>query len=492
VNIRWIKEGLIYGLAGVLSKFTGVFLIPIYTRFLTTEAYGLLDLCTMVSAILLILVETQMASGVMRSYYESKEKNERDSLVGTAFTYYLMANVAMWGVLWFLRGTLVRYLPEFQPNLLLPILATVLPTQVIQLVLILLRLEHRLKPYLILAVGQLWLAAIFGIVAVVFLKAGVVGILWSLAVSKLVFVIPSLFLCYRMVGIRLNLSYFRELFAYSAPIVPATLGNWVQTYASRLFIVGALSFSVLGIYSVANKIASLFLLLALAFRLTWQPYAVKQYTIPNSEGKFSKALNLYLFGTFVVLVLLSTASPILVRILAAKPFWAATPYVAILAAGYLWNGAVTILAAGNNWERKTYYNTLGSVVGGVVAVALLWWGIGRFGLPIVALSFYAGMVTKAMLILWTAQYNHPIPYSKRSIGVVLVASLLYSIICYGFIERITLDLVSTTAVCLLIGVTLVMIMWFTILRPGERALMKSIAKESLLIAIRWVSREAIL
>ena len=45
----WIKDGLIYGLSATLAKFMGVFLAPIYTRVLSTEQYGLLDLATTVS-----------------------------------------------------------------------------------------------------------------------------------------------------------------------------------------------------------------------------------------------------------------------------------------------------------------------------------------------------------------------------------------------------------------------------------------------------------
>jgi O-antigen/teichoic acid export membrane protein len=204
---------------------------------------------------------------------------------------------------------------------------------------------------------------------------------------------------------------------------------------------------------------------------------VQQYSIPHSEDKFSRALNLYLFGTFFALVLISTGSPIFVRILSTEPFWGATPYVAILAAAYLWDGAGFILAAGNSWERKTYYNTAGSLTGGLVTVVLLWWGIGRFGLPIVAFSFWMGTVVKIMLILWTAQRNHHIPYSQRAIGMTLILSLSYAVMCYALAEFTFLALIPMAMACFLIGCILQAAMWFTMLRPREKSLINSTTRE---------------
>ena len=410
---NYIKEGLVYGITGVLSRFTGVFLIPIYTRFLTTNEYGLLDLCTSLSAILFIVVEMQMVSGVGRSYYECKGKKDCHSLIGCAIFYYCIANLLLWGLAWSLSGTIPQYLPGFETKLLIPIVAAILPKQIIQLLLVVLRLEHCTKTYLCFTVGQIWFAVALGIVAVIVLNAGITGILWSLALANIFFAFPALIMLYRKTGIKFNLKYFREIFSYGAPIVPAVLGGWLRSSASRLFIVAALSLPILGIYSISAKVASFMLLLTMAFRLTYTPYAMKKYMFAKSEPWFAKVLNLYLFATFLTLILFSSGSSIIVHILAPKPYWGATPYVLILASAYALDGATTILAAGNAWVRKTYYNTWGSLAGGALNVVLLWLFIESFGLPLVALSYWVSTIVKVILTMATSQRNHYIPYSQK-------------------------------------------------------------------------------
>jgi len=471
---QWVKEGFIYGLTAALSRFMGVFLAPIYTRFLTTEKYGLLDLAITVGAILIILAETQTASAFSRSYFESKERGDRNVLAGTLLTYYAVGHIVLWVVMWALWGKLLQYLPGFHSGLMVPIILGVLPTQILDLVKMLLRLEHQARTFLFLSLGQVVLGAVWGITAVVLFHAGVPGILWAHAGSKILFAGISLFLLYRLIGISPGLKYLRELLAYGLPLVPAVLGNWVQSYMSRFFIVGMLSLSVLGVYSIASKIASVFLLLIIAFRQVWGPYMMMQFVEPESEGKFAKAFNVYAFVMFVGLVFVSVVAPFLVRILAAKSYWSAVPLVAILAAAYLWDGSFNILAAGNAWSRKTYYNTLGCLVGGLLNVVLLWWGLGRFGLVAVAGAFLAGTITKALLALWTAQRTHYIPFSNTAIAIMLVITVSYSAFSYWLAVAGGLGVVETAFISLGAGVVCIAFLWIVLLKTEEKRWLVSV------------------
>ena len=92
----------------------------------------------------------------------------------------------------------------------------------------------------------------------------------------------------------------------------------------------------------------------------------------------------------------------------------------------------------------------------------------------VALSSWVGAVVKALLTLWTAQYNHYIPYSQRTIWGTLLIGFLYPIACYILLECIALDLFSTIAVLLAMGSMFQLVIWFTLLQSEERTLMKSV------------------
>src|SRR3989339_1191203 len=183
----WLKDGLIYGLSATLSKFTGIFLAPIYTRFLTTAQFGLLDLATSFSAVLLVVAEMQMVSGFMRNYIEAKEKKSVASLTGSVMVFYFVSTSLIAGIVWVGRGLIQKYVPEFDFIILLPILIGLLPAQITSFYLVFLRMERRPRQYLFISAGQIALAAVLGIIFVVPFHLGTLGALYGFAGARVVF-----------------------------------------------------------------------------------------------------------------------------------------------------------------------------------------------------------------------------------------------------------------------------------------------------------------
>ena len=457
----------------------GVFLAPIYTRVLSTEQYGLLDLATTVSAVLMILAESQMVSGFMRSYYEAKEKNDRAALAGTILIYYLVSNALLVLVVWGFQGLLTTHVAGFDRQILVPVLVGLLPQQITGLALSTLRMERRARTFLLISVGQVSLAAVLGIVAVVPMQAGAVGILWGLAVARLVFALVSLVLILRILHVRPSVRYLRKLACYSIPIVPAVLGAWAHASMGRFFIVGSLSLSALGVFSIASKIAGIVFLFTFSFRQVWDPYAVKLYGQNDSEPLFVKVAELYAFLMFGVLVLVTSLSPVILRILAPKEYWSAAPFITILGLGYILNEWAVVFASGNNWERKTYCNMYGNLLALATGIALLWWGTSKYGLVLVTGSFVIASLIKSMVVLYTAQCNHRIPFSMLGVCSAIVVFLLYSLLSYGLAEYASLSLWLLIPVYFLIGSLFMLAMWFIILRNESKAWIASLWSDSL-------------
>jgi len=469
MKLWWLKEGLTYGLSATLAKFMGVLLAPIYTRFMSPSEFGLLDLATSLSAILLILAETQMISGFMRSYYEAKAKNAVSLLTGTIVGYYLLSSLIVVPAAYASHGLLERHLPGFEQSALIPVLIGLLPAQLVGLCLVVLRLERRPTSYLLISVGQIGLGAILGILSVTVYDAGAVGVLYGLAVARCVFGVISMILVLRMFGPRPGLQYLGQLWCFGAPIVPARIASWARTYASRLFIAGMLSLSALGVFSIAVKIATISLLLVTSIRMVWQPFANERYSARGSEITFARALNIYAFFLLCSLVILTTASPLILRLLTPTDYWGAEPYVSLLAASFLWDGAAMFFSVGNNWERKTYFNSFGSIAASLLNLALLFWGTARFGLPLVACAAFLTAIVKGLLILLTSQRNHHIPYSKRVIAASMIASGIYAFLPYWLLSYTGATILCCTAMYFVSGVGILLAIWNFALGIDDRA-----------------------
>lgn len=463
---KFIKDFSIYGVGGIVSKFVGIITAPIYTRLLSTEGYGLLDLMTSISAILIIFTTMEMHSGYSRSYYEARDGGQLEQLRGSVMLFFIMAYIVLIFLFSIFSSQLEQRITLFNINLVLPVIIGLFPKMIIILTQVTLRYEKKPVYFSVISIGNLVLTAIGGIFAVTYLDLGVRGILWSNAIVSFIVSFILLTTLFKYTRFNFNINYLKETVLYSVPIVPAVLGSWLNNYIGRIFIAGALSLSSLGIYSIALKVGLLMTLANGAFKLTWSPRANKLFTQKGSESQFANILNYYLFGFSILVILIVTASPLIVNILAPEKFYPAISIIGILTVGLFWDGAKNIIGSGNNWVRKTYYNSIASISGGIINILILYFFIKTGGVVVAAIGFTLGSIIQAILLLLTAQRNHYISYSITNLLLSLILLLGYSLISYYSFQ--SLNLFSFMAIHFLVGIVILVVMYYIILNADER------------------------
>lgn len=418
IRSSFLKESFIYGLSSALSKFSAFFTIPIYTRYLSVEEFGLLDLYITMSMILYIVLEMQMQSGFMRSYYEKQKENKLDELLGTVLKYYFIVFVFL---ISFTMGLLLldidsKYLLF---EYLFPIVLFILPKQIFDLNNILMRMEHQAKRFLLFNVLYVFSIAILGVFLVVFVQSSVEMILWSMTIGNIVFGIVAFKNLIKHIPLKLNLFHFKEVFYYGAPIVPAVIGGWAMSAIGRFIITENMTLEDLGIYSLALKIGMIFLIFVEAFRLTWSPFVVKKYGDSNATEVFAKALNYYVFVGLAIVCLIYLSSPFLIMILSTDKYISALDVMPILLMAYFWQGAINIIAVGNGWVRKTYLNSIGSLSGGIFVLLITYYYINLIGIKAAAIGQLIGFIVSFFVTMYFAQKNINIAYSKYILIIVI-------------------------------------------------------------------------
>jgi len=425
--MNFIRASLIYGISGTLSKFSGFILVPIYTRILSMTDYALLDLATAISAIILVISETQAKAGMMRGYFEHRNKSR---LIGSTITYYLFTTISMITLAALIYPGIRSHFPQFSIAILGPILACILPALTLQLSLTVLRLETRPRTFLLLSFGQSVASAVFGIIAVTVYDGGVAGVLWGITLSQLIFSIAGLSIIYRSYGIRLGSSGLRSILSYGIPMAPAIIGNWGKTYINRFFIISYLSLSSLAIFAVADRIAAILLLGIYAFRTAWDPYLMKLLGNVESKEFIVRMFEHYIVFMFIPLVAIAAISPGLVAIIAPHDYQDAAIYIPTLLLAIYWDGTSNFFATGNIWMRKTYINTFAALISMCIIFVLLYLFISPLGLIAAPLAVLIGTISKALYLLYTSQKLLYLPYSRRSILACTLSGAAFIGVCY--------------------------------------------------------------
>lgn len=475
IKNKHITEGLVYGLTGSISKFSSLLLLPLYTRLLTSDEYGLLELMLTISSALFLVVHVQLSSGVLRFYYESKAQNELGSLLGTMITLFLILNASALFIALILSSQIqARF--GLAPDLLIAVVAGLLPNMIVQASLVVLRLEFRATQYLVYSTGQFLIYAILGAVSALFLPNKVIGILWATNISYFLVAIPCLYYIRQLTPIKLTLSGSRRLLFYSAPIMPSVAGSWLQRSASRLFVAMTLGLSAVGVYGVASRLASSFELLSTSFKMTWSPYAMNRITENASEKLFVRDLNLYIFGSFASVVLLSVGAIPLMTFIVPENYYMARLFITILIVSNAISGYSNVLEIGNLWEEQTYKNSAGTIGGAIITVAIIWLFIGRYGIIVAPVATLIGSLAKVILIYWTSQRSRFIPYTN-SVSISLLINLLYSFIVYQILAAFLPNVWWATGLTLFTGLVSAYFCWFFTLREEDKQfLIRNFAK----------------
>jgi O-antigen/teichoic acid export membrane protein len=424
----FLREAVLYGLSGVISKFAPLLIIPIYISFIGLEGFGLLDLYITIGLAIFIICEAQAVSGVMRSYYESKENKSLGQLVGSAITIYLYTYIGL--IVLFLLISLFSFESKlFSYNYLLPIIIVIFPRQILALCTVILRMEHKAKEYIFLSLFNVALTAILGVIAIYTLDATALSVLYGIALAQVISGTVAYFRINKVIKIKLKIEsrYIKEIINYGIPIAISTLAGWLLASSGRLVLADYSTGFELGVYSLSLKISLIFMVLLQAFRTAWDPYCMKKFGEKNSEIIFAKSLNIYWLFASVVIVFIYFSSPFFITLLGAEESALNKDLILLLLLGYLWQGGVNIIAVGNAWARKTYVNALGTISGGTMSLLLSVFLVKNLGVIAGGIGYLIGLITSFTVIYNLAQKNVKIPYSTKWIWVVFLLSIVYII-----------------------------------------------------------------
>src|ERR1035438_2788674 len=70
-------HGIIYGVAILLGKLANVFLLPVYTRYLTTTDYGVMELLDLTCAVVVCLLGIPLTNSMLRYYSDASTSSDR-------------------------------------------------------------------------------------------------------------------------------------------------------------------------------------------------------------------------------------------------------------------------------------------------------------------------------------------------------------------------------------------------------------------------------
>ena len=419
-----LGDSVVYGLSRAATMFTGVILVPIFTRVFRPDEYGVIDVLTVTVFLTIMLLNLGSVEANFIFFLTSKEEEDKRKYASTTLFFRLTVVTLFFAAAFGLSAPISRVLfrtDEHAP--LVKIVVLSIPFYVLHSYFLeLLRCRFQKWRYTCVAVGTFLSIAVLNIVFVVVLEMGLNGVVFGNFLANAVFTVVGFVLVRSNFSFTFSVRRLKKMLAYGLPLVPSTLSFWLIRSANRFFLVRLASIEDVGIYTVACKLSALIDFVNMAFIMGWAPLCVAVSAKPDIKRFYAKTLVYFSMLTGFLMLAVTTFAHEILSIATTEEYVIAYRVVGplcFISTGY---GLYYISNLGLTLTRKTYHITWCVFVAAVVCIALDWLTIPIWGLYGAAYASVAAFVILNILIFVMSQRYYRIPYEFGKTVLILVGA----------------------------------------------------------------------
>lgn len=407
----------IYFLGSIAGGLLPLALVPVFTRFLSPEDYGLVATSTVLMNIF-VIAQGLNAYGLIARCHFSEDFASQRSLVSTStWLAFLMTGVLAL-LLATVAGRWVGRWSEFpvawMPAVLALGLFTVLQANYQTL------LQTRKEPWRF--VGNQLLGTALNLGLSVWLVAGMGwdwrGRMWGLLLGGAVVAGVCLWgLAGRLGLLRLEFSLqsLRALAHFGIPLIPHVLGGWVMTMSARLYLNNMASVADTGLFSLAFNLTAPLSMVIGALNKTYYPWLFEKLSKPEDLDAVALCRMLLLAAVVILLAgaAFGVAAVLALPLVAGPKFHDAAPHVFWLSLTMAFSGVYFLFGNFVIYSKRTSLMAWrADFLGGLVVLVscpLLIHAIGPVG---AAVSNCLGYAATTLGCITAARIAYPMPWKK--------------------------------------------------------------------------------
>jgi len=428
---------LIYGLGNYGIKVVGFLLIPLYTRYLSTEDYGLMSLVSLYTQALFILVNMGQSTSVFRFYYEHDSDEERDKVIASSLWILVLFSLPIAAIPLLRPGVISGWLLNDSAYSYLIVIATlaVLCKVVLRMPFQMMRAGDESKKYALWSVARNGLTTLLAVVFIVVFSMKVEGVILSQFVGEFVMCLILTWPALRAFKAGFHWDGIKDQMIYGLPLVPAGVAAFGLDLMDRWFIKHYYSVSEVGIYSLGYRFGEIMTFVVTAFQLSWPQFIFQHKKQPDAPQLYAQMGTYYAAFLMTLWLGLSVFADDLIHMMATPDFYAAASVVPIIAFALVLDGMTFMVKIGILITKKTYYRTVTIFIAAGAAIILNWLLIPPFGIMGAAWATLLGFALQVSVTLYYSQRLFYVPFPWARIGMIIGGGL----VTYFLAESITFE-----------------------------------------------------
>ncbi|GHU06813.1 hypothetical protein FACS189431_0340 [Alphaproteobacteria bacterium] len=387
-----VKNIIIISVSKVFTSLFSFLLLPLYTNYLSTSEYGIVDLVITYGALIAPIAMLRMEIAVFRWLVDARKNSDDTKHIISSALQLLMICLLMFTAIYLVVNLCVT-IPYWQ-YILFYVLSMALSS-------VMLQTSRGVGKTVDYAIGSI-ITGLFTItsslILIMWLGWKADGVLLGMTLGFLagvIFVVIRMKLHKLIVRGNDKRAMQKELLKFSLPMVPNSLSWWIVNASGRTIISSVIGVAANGIYAVATKFSVIAYSLYSIFDLSWSESAALYIDAPDRDKFFSNVMNkiVSVFGSICVMILAFV--PLVFPLFVANDFAEALLYIPLLMFGIF--GDIMVKAYGNIYiakkmSKKVMTTTIASAIINIVINLALIWFIGIWAAAISTVTSYFIMV----------------------------------------------------------------------------------------------------
>lgn len=460
-----IRNSFLYLLPVIIGNVLPFITIPIFTRILTPEDYGILALAQIYAIFAAGLANCGMTAAYERDFFEYRSDRLKTAQLLYSVLLFVMVNFLLLATLTYVyKGTLSKLIigSEEYEHILFWAFCAQFFSSISYYYLTYFKNEEKAKDFITYTIVGSAINLFVSLFLVVQLRIGVIGIVYAQLCYGIVIFGILTFKFGRSFTFSVDRGVFIKALRIGYPLTPRLLVGIVGRQVDK-YMIGLLgSLGGVGIYSIGQRVSYVVFTYMTAVQNVFSPQVYQRMFDRTKKG--SEAIGTYL-TPFVYIcmglaLVVSLFSEEVISILTPPSFHGAIEIVGILSVYYgllffgMLNGQQLIFA------KKTHITSLLSMVSLVFTVGILipftvsWGAIGAAWGTLVG-----GLISGTMYFV-AAQRFYEIKWEYRKVGAILITFVGFACLLIlmrhagvGYAMRIAVKLVAVSLYTL-VGITI--------------------------------------
>lgn len=377
------KNTLIIFFGRVCTQLISYFLLPLYTAYLATSEYGLVDLVQTYITLLVPIVTLELEMSVFRYLIDVRGK-EKDTKILMSNNFFILGISLSSFTLLYLIITSFVVIP-FRFLILFDAIVCVLSGNFLQIA----RGFGRTVDFSISCILTGITTILSNIVMICYLHKGAEGMIFSMALANFICAL-YLFLRIKMYNYidfsLVDKKLIKDMNRYSIPLIPNGVSWWIVNASDRSIIAFVLGAGANGLYAISNKFPTIISSLTGVFNLSWSESAALHINSPDRDEFFSDITNtvIKLFTSMGAGMI--ACMPFLFPLFINAKFQEAYQYIPFLVLGTVFNVAICLYSQVYLAKKLSKQVASTAILGAIINIVINVLFIKKIGLYAAALS----------------------------------------------------------------------------------------------------------